>query len=299
MSYTVYTDGGCERNPGGPGGCGIVIINNESQEVNQYSIGYVSTTNNRMEMLAVHHALCNLPENPGKIDLYSDSQYVLQSLQGNWSKNKNKDLWALLDKDLAGKDIEYHWVRGHNNNQYNEICDQLATAGIKSSDKLEDPGYTVAQTAEYSAPKKNTAQQKPKAPEPKQKTQGAMSVQYSVPPMYRKHADVSVNANTYAANMNVNYPCAESIITFYRNGRGSFKAYAALKTGGMDSWSKQKKNDFLHEFGEDVWECTIDILKDTAMTERALRWYGRGLALDDAIRKVLVDAEISENAKKF
>lgn len=55
--YIIYTDGGCECNPGGRGGYGAVIINNNTGEFTDISGGFRSTTNNRMEVMAVIKAL--------------------------------------------------------------------------------------------------------------------------------------------------------------------------------------------------------------------------------------------------
>ena len=68
----IYTDGACSGNPG-KGGFGIVLLyKNNRKEISE---GYESTTNNRMELLAVIRALEILKE-PCKVNLYSDSRYV-------------------------------------------------------------------------------------------------------------------------------------------------------------------------------------------------------------------------------
>ena len=74
--YIIYTDGGCECNPGGRGGYGAVIINNNTGEFTDISGGFRSTTNNRMEVMAVIKALEKIKKDT-HVQLFSDSQYVI------------------------------------------------------------------------------------------------------------------------------------------------------------------------------------------------------------------------------
>ena len=103
--YIIYTDGGCERNPGGRGGYGAVIINNSTGELTDISGGFRSTTNNRMEVMAVIKALEKI-EKGTHIQLFSDSQYVIKTMNGMFRKKKNIDLWKKLDKLAVAFEIE-------------------------------------------------------------------------------------------------------------------------------------------------------------------------------------------------
>ncbi len=135
---TIYTDGGCNPNPG-PGGWGAVLIQDDGTEI-ELSDGDKDTTNNRMEMSAVLTALNHLPEKH-HVDLYVDSQYVKNGItqwiagwrRKNWrtstgSPVKNKDLWQKLDAAVNRHEITWHWVKGHAGDHYNERVDELATA---------------------------------------------------------------------------------------------------------------------------------------------------------------------------
>lgn len=102
-NYIIYTDGGCAINPGGPGGCAAVIINTETGEYKTLSEGYVSTTNNRMEMQAIILALNAVDVK--NLTVYSDSTYVIKTMNGQFSKKKNKDLWAKISAAAKGKHI--------------------------------------------------------------------------------------------------------------------------------------------------------------------------------------------------
>ena len=144
----IYTDGAARGNPG-PGGYGIVMLwGNTSKE---FSAGYRLTTNNRMELMAVVVALQSLKKKNIPITIYSDSQYVINSVQKKWldtwiltnfkGGKKNKDLWLqyhALAMDMA---ITFCWVKGHAENHYNNRCDQLATIAADGNTLLIDEGY--------------------------------------------------------------------------------------------------------------------------------------------------------------
>jgi ribonuclease HI len=136
----IYTDGACSGNPG-PGGWGALLVYGETEK--ELSGGEKDTTNNRMEMMGVIMALESLKE-PCKIDLYTDSKYVLQGAT-EWMKGwkakgwktaskdpvKNKDLWERLDEAMQRHDLKWHWVKGHAGHAENERVDELARRAIR------------------------------------------------------------------------------------------------------------------------------------------------------------------------
>lgn len=149
---TIYTDGSSRGNPG-PGGYGTVLIFGKHQK--RLSQGYLHTTNNRMEIRAALAGLQALKE-PCEVTIFSDSQYLVNAMSKGWvqgwKKNgwakkkksdvlKNVDLWKELDKAVTSHRVEWRWVRGHDGNEYNEICDELATAAADGSEKIEDSGF--------------------------------------------------------------------------------------------------------------------------------------------------------------
>lgn len=138
--YIIYTDGGCECNPGGRGGYGAVIINNNTGEFTDISGGFRSTTNNRMEVMAVIKALEKIKKDT-HVQLFSDSQYVIKTMNGMFRKKKNIDLWKKLDKLAVAFEIEWNWVKGHNGNTYNERCDTLCQEAMTLLELEEDEGY--------------------------------------------------------------------------------------------------------------------------------------------------------------
>lgn len=140
----IYTDGSAKGNPG-PGGYGVVMrYNGVEKELSQ---GYRLTTNNRMELLAIIVALESLKTNKHQISIYSDSKYVIDSIQKGWvfdweKKNfkgkKNADLWKRYLKLHPKFTIHFNWVKGHNGHPENERCDVLAVKAAESNNQLID-----------------------------------------------------------------------------------------------------------------------------------------------------------------
>ena len=144
----MYTDGASRGNPG-PGGYGTILM--WKGHVREFSGGFRRTTNNRMELMAVIAGLEALKKEGVRLKIYSDSQYVVNSVEKGWlitwvatdfkGGKKNKDLW-LRYADLAIRHhIRFHWVKGHASNPYNNRCDELATLAADSESLKDDPGY--------------------------------------------------------------------------------------------------------------------------------------------------------------
>jgi ribonuclease HI len=144
----IYTDGASRGNPG-PGGYGTIMMWKGSRK--ELSEGYKRTTNNRMELMAVIAGLEAIKKDGASIKIYSDSQYVVNSVERGWLNKwiatdfrggkKNKDLW-LRYAGLAKKyRIKFEWVKGHASNPYNNRCDELATEAADGGNLSEDTGY--------------------------------------------------------------------------------------------------------------------------------------------------------------
>jgi ribonuclease HI len=134
---TIYTDGSCSPNPG-PGGWGVVILPEKGRK-REISGKVADTTNNRMELQAPLEALRALAC-PSNVQLYTDSKYVQNGISKwivNWRENnwlrsekeavKNRDLWESLDREIKRHKVQWLWVKGHSDSQYNERADELAT----------------------------------------------------------------------------------------------------------------------------------------------------------------------------
>ena len=133
---TIYTDGACSGNPG-PGGWAAILMAGGAKK--EMSGGERDTTNNRMELMAVIEGLKAL-KRPCKVDIYSDSAYVVNAFEqnwiGKWVKNgwknsakaevANSDLWKELINLTAMHNVTFHKVKGHADNEFNNRCDELA-----------------------------------------------------------------------------------------------------------------------------------------------------------------------------
>lgn len=143
----LYTDGAAKGNPG-PGGYGVVLIyGNHRKELSQ---GFMETTNNRMELLAVIAGLEALNTNELPVAIYSDSKYVVDAINKGWLRNwqktgfkkkKNVDLWQRFLTLQNKFKLKFHWVKGHAGHPENERCDQLAVEAAESNNLLIDAGY--------------------------------------------------------------------------------------------------------------------------------------------------------------
>jgi len=137
----IYTDGGCNPNPGFGGWAAVLLYGDQIREI---SGGAPESTNNRMELTAAIEALRAL-KHPCRVLLHTDSEYVQKGIsqwlprwkQQGWQRRgaaavKNLDLWQTLDRLSAEHEIQWKWVRGHAGNRYNERCDELANEAIRA-----------------------------------------------------------------------------------------------------------------------------------------------------------------------
>lgn len=155
-NITIYTDGSCINNPG-KGGYGVVLMYKNHRK--ELSGGFRLTTNNRMEIMATIIALEALKEKC-RVELYTDSQYVVDSIMKGWAKKwqrngwkrnkrekaKNADLWEKLLSLCDRHDVNFIWVKGHSGNKENEICDTLAFEAAHKNNLLVDEFYETIES---------------------------------------------------------------------------------------------------------------------------------------------------------
>jgi ribonuclease HI len=134
----IYTDGGCQPNPGKGGWAAVLLYRDKRREL---SGAEHNTTNNRMELTAAVRALEAL-KRPCDVVLHTDSEYLKNGITAwmpSWKRHgwkrkdgalKNVDLWRRLDELAATHRIEWRWVKGHAGHALNERCDELAAAAI-------------------------------------------------------------------------------------------------------------------------------------------------------------------------
>ena len=176
--------------------------------------------------------------------------------------------------------METTWVRGHNGNEYNEMCDSMCMEAMQRQ-TLTDRGYLADAPASDKARKRKQKQ-----------------AQDAALPAALRHTPENLPKDQFVAKHQINAKCTAGILHF-RNTKKKFKDYASLKTFGQDFWSRRKidfmlqddpsKEDLLQFLEQVFGEGSQNIIK-------AIRWYKRGLSADDAAHKVKVDKEIAANA---
>ncbi len=138
----IYTDGACSGNPG-PGGWGTILMYKDTKK--EINGGNPDTTNNIMEITAVIEGLKLLKE-PCKVQIYSDSAYVVNAFNQHWIENwikknwqnskkepvKNKELWLELYALVKQHEVKFIKVKGHSDNEFNNRCDELARNAISN-----------------------------------------------------------------------------------------------------------------------------------------------------------------------
>ena len=147
MKINIYTDGSAKGNPG-KGGFGVVLI--AGKHYKEISQGFRHTTNNRMELLAVIVGLEHLKNINSEVQVYSDSKYVVDSIEKKWvfqwekkhfNGKNNADLWKRFLIIYKKHKVSFNWVKGHAGHPQNEKCDYLAVEASEQPQLLVDEGY--------------------------------------------------------------------------------------------------------------------------------------------------------------
>ncbi|KGO90340.1 ribonuclease HI [Flavobacterium suncheonense] len=145
----IYTDGAAKGNPG-PGGYGVILEWVGKPYKKEFYEGFRLTTNNRMELLAVIVGLEKLKNQGTKVLVVSDSKYVVDSVTKGWvfgwektgfKGKKNPDLWLRFLKIYRKHQVDFKWIKGHNNHPQNERCDELAVMASQQKELSVDTFY--------------------------------------------------------------------------------------------------------------------------------------------------------------
>jgi ribonuclease HI len=145
----IYTDGAAKGNPG-PAGYGVVMEMVGTPYKKEFYEGFRLSTNNRMELLAVIVGLEKLKKPKTKVLVVSDSKYVVDAVEKRWvfqwekinfKAKKNPDLWMRFLKVYRKHQVDFQWIKGHNNHPQNERCDQLAVMASQQTNLSIDEFY--------------------------------------------------------------------------------------------------------------------------------------------------------------
>ena len=143
----LYTDGSSRGNPG-PGGYGVVLTCGPHRK--EISGGFVCTTNNRMELMAVIVGLEAIKRPNAQVNIYSYSSYVVKAINEGWltnwlkkglHKQKNADLWERFLEVSKKHQLRFFWIKGHAGHPENEKCDKLAVQAALSGNLEQDSGF--------------------------------------------------------------------------------------------------------------------------------------------------------------
>ncbi len=148
QNITIYTDGACSGNPG-PGGWAALLMHESRRK--QLSGGALHTTNNRMELTAALQALRRL-RRPCQVRLHTDSSYLANAFNQNWLRGwqrngwktsakkpvENRDLWEALLEESARHRITWIKVKGHADNELNNLVDAAAVAALQEYKRPQD-----------------------------------------------------------------------------------------------------------------------------------------------------------------
>ena len=145
----IYTDGAAKGNPGN-GGYGVVMELVGTSHRKEFYEGFRLTTNNRMELLAVIVGLEKLKNPNMTVLVISDSKYVVDAVEKKWlfgwektgfKGKKNPDLWMRFLKIYRNHQVDFKWIKGHNNHPQNERCDELAVMAAMQEKLSVDAFY--------------------------------------------------------------------------------------------------------------------------------------------------------------
>lgn len=137
----IYTDGAAKGNPGRAGWGAVFILNEKEFEIGGFR---EHATNNQMELTAPIEALKYIKNNFNQsvdVEIVSDSKYVILGITEwvfNWQKNNwrnankkpvlNRELWEELHKLNVELKPKWNYVKGHNEDKYNDRADLIATS---------------------------------------------------------------------------------------------------------------------------------------------------------------------------
>ena len=144
----IYTDGGCWPNPGN-GAWAIAVVHHNELIYKECHAEEGISTNNICEIKAILKALYISLKISGTVIIKSDSQYAINSIT-KWAESWKKNGWKKKGGEIKNlelikeanaiwqqqKDrVDIVWVKGHNGNKWNELCDELCAKAISEAEK--------------------------------------------------------------------------------------------------------------------------------------------------------------------
>ncbi|WP_407355178.1 ribonuclease HI family protein [Methanolobus sp. WCC5] len=267
---TLNFDGSCDPNPSGIMGFGWIIHwsnGKADKEGSKEKKPSPANTNNVAEYTALKEGILDYLEHGGKgpLQVYGDSSLVINQMSGKWKVN-NKNLAAIKEEILSvikkhHLQVNFSWVP----RERNSTADRLAMPASRS------------RTSSNVSPVSSSVN---------------MSNDSSFRPQNRKFV-ADVNSTSVSPQLKVR------INELNTDPSPGFRSFAKLKVGGLDAFSRKRLDELKKEAGKNPSSQVLkEFPDDASLQASALRWMLRGLAMDLAIRKVKVDAQIAKKKKK-
>ena len=143
----IYTDGGCEPNPG-KAGSGIAVYRNERLAELWYGLYNPHGTNNTAELNALHQAMLMAQEEliqKRSVVIFCDSKYAIQCIT-QWAAGWQKKGWKKAGGEIKNleliqgmfalyqalkSNLEILHVNGHVGVEGNELADRMSILAIE------------------------------------------------------------------------------------------------------------------------------------------------------------------------
>jgi ribonuclease HI len=134
----IYADGSCLKNGSheSQAGAGVVLMTEDGGRIKLKADFLGALTNQKAEILACAVGLESLKK-PCEVKIYSDSKYVVETMNGINQMKSNREFWERLIKACLTHKIEWNWVRGHSGNPFQETADRLSRAAATGKENLD------------------------------------------------------------------------------------------------------------------------------------------------------------------
>lgn len=100
-----------------------------------------SATNQQAEIVAAAVGLESLKQ-PCQVHVFTDSRYVVETMNGRFRRKTNLPWWQRLDRAAASHKVRWEWTRGHAGHLLQEAADaaarRIAAAGQVEESILRD-----------------------------------------------------------------------------------------------------------------------------------------------------------------
>ena len=221
----IHCDGACIPNPGKGSWGALVRYPDGTRKELKGASDEEETTNQRMEILAAIMALESLRD-PSTIQVFSDSQYLIKSMNGKWRRKANLDLWGKLKCAAKGHEVSWQWVKGHDGNEDNERAHELATLASPASVEEREAFAHKCQTrktgdrssaAGRTFQRRNARKQARRARRKDQRSLSRYPAELRELPNNRYGGDQTIRMRTYNAQLAMGF--GGGVSRLYRGGK--------------------------------------------------------------------------------